>query len=331
MSLGISPGDDPHAILGVERAASRVELRRAFVGLSRKFHPDKDQSTSPAVATARFQRLRAAYELLTTCTASPRTPSTSSSARAFGTSNVSRPPCARFPARMASASATCAAPAKNAAAAEPAPVSRKRLSATDNTAQRAKPAKRARQAGQDRPAAQTSDTTSASAPAVPVRKPAVQARAPQSFKQAQILADRAWLASTFTDEVGTGVLSSDAASYVRVGFHHSRGAPITAASKARQASAAPLAEELEAAFSEWAARAVSVGHGGAVLAVKEKAVALQCVLAFQGWQKKGFSKGVQKVLRSVDVIIAPVLPNGRTLRDLGPTLAATQRHVVELP
>lgn len=127
------------------------------------------------------------------------------------------------------------------------------------------------------------------------------------------------------------MLGSDAASYVRVGFHHSRGAPITAASKARQAIAAPLAEELEAAFSEWAARAVSVGHGGAVLAVKEKAVALQCVLSFQGWQRKGLSKGVQKVLRSVDLIIAPVLPNGRTLRDLGPTLAATQRHVVELP
>lgn len=63
MSAALCP-DDPYAILGVGRAATTKEIRHAYRVLSKKLHPDKDRSVPAATATARFQKVKAAYELL---------------------------------------------------------------------------------------------------------------------------------------------------------------------------------------------------------------------------------------------------------------------------
>ncbi|CAJ1401169.1 unnamed protein product [Effrenium voratum] len=55
---------DPFAVLGLKRAASSDQVKRAYHGLCRKYHPDKDRSVPAHLATARFQRIKAAYELL---------------------------------------------------------------------------------------------------------------------------------------------------------------------------------------------------------------------------------------------------------------------------
>ena len=58
----IDQGQTAHAVLGVERGASCLEVRAAYLGLVKQFHPDKN-SGDPA-AERRFKRLTQAYEEL---------------------------------------------------------------------------------------------------------------------------------------------------------------------------------------------------------------------------------------------------------------------------
>lgn len=55
-----------YEVLGVERAADAGEIRRAFRLLALRWHPDKlqQQGVASAEATARFQELQSAYEVL---------------------------------------------------------------------------------------------------------------------------------------------------------------------------------------------------------------------------------------------------------------------------
>eukprot|EP00933_Yihiella_yeosuensis_P081350 TRINITY_DN94940_c0_g1_i1.p1 TRINITY_DN94940_c0_g1~~TRINITY_DN94940_c0_g1_i1.p1 ORF type:complete len:372 (+),score=86.59 TRINITY_DN94940_c0_g1_i1:87-1202(+) len=55
---------DPYAILGLQRSASQKDIKAAYHDLCKRYHPDKDRSTSEANATARFQELKAAFEIL---------------------------------------------------------------------------------------------------------------------------------------------------------------------------------------------------------------------------------------------------------------------------
>lgn len=55
---------DPFQVLGVRRSATLAEVRQAYRDRSKVLHPDKDRSGSAAEATARFQRLQDAYEVL---------------------------------------------------------------------------------------------------------------------------------------------------------------------------------------------------------------------------------------------------------------------------
>ena len=59
-----SPAEDPYKVLGLSRGASSAEVKHAYRELSRRLHPDKDRQAPASVATARFQSLKAAYELL---------------------------------------------------------------------------------------------------------------------------------------------------------------------------------------------------------------------------------------------------------------------------
>ncbi|HRL75587.1 MAG TPA: DnaJ C-terminal domain-containing protein [Candidatus Accumulibacter phosphatis] len=53
--------EDPFAVLGVAREASREEIKRAFRRLAMRWHPDRNPSQA---ATGEFERVHAAYELL---------------------------------------------------------------------------------------------------------------------------------------------------------------------------------------------------------------------------------------------------------------------------
>eukprot|EP00931_Biecheleriopsis_adriatica_P096354 TRINITY_DN70002_c0_g1_i1.p1 TRINITY_DN70002_c0_g1~~TRINITY_DN70002_c0_g1_i1.p1 ORF type:complete len:230 (+),score=45.61 TRINITY_DN70002_c0_g1_i1:195-884(+) len=55
---------DPFAVLGLQRNATSAKVKRAYHALARQLHPDKDRSVAPHIANARFQRVKAAYEVL---------------------------------------------------------------------------------------------------------------------------------------------------------------------------------------------------------------------------------------------------------------------------
>lgn len=58
---GVSSNMDPYEILGLAPGASPLEIRRAYLALAKRWHPDV--CTEPE-ATVRFQAVQAAYKLL---------------------------------------------------------------------------------------------------------------------------------------------------------------------------------------------------------------------------------------------------------------------------
>ena len=54
--------DDPYSILGVPRTASAEEIRKAYRGLAKRWHPDTNPDKPEA--EARFKAVSAAYALL---------------------------------------------------------------------------------------------------------------------------------------------------------------------------------------------------------------------------------------------------------------------------
>lgn len=53
---------NPYAVLGVDKRASAEDIKRAFRGLARQYHPDMNPGSSEA--EDRFKEVQAAYELL---------------------------------------------------------------------------------------------------------------------------------------------------------------------------------------------------------------------------------------------------------------------------
>jgi len=54
---------DPYKILGVSRDASPEEIKKAYRGLAKQFHPDKNMGDSEA--EGKFKKINAAYEQIT--------------------------------------------------------------------------------------------------------------------------------------------------------------------------------------------------------------------------------------------------------------------------
>ena len=56
---------DPYVVLGVDEEASEKEIKRAFRKWSVRYHPDKQRGAKQKnEATAKFARIREAYEIL---------------------------------------------------------------------------------------------------------------------------------------------------------------------------------------------------------------------------------------------------------------------------
>lgn len=51
-------------MLGLNQGASSEQIKRAYHSLSLRYHPDKDKTVPIHLSTARFQRIKAAYDLL---------------------------------------------------------------------------------------------------------------------------------------------------------------------------------------------------------------------------------------------------------------------------
>jgi len=62
--LGRASVQDPFAVLGLKQGASSEQIKRAYHSLSLRYHPDKDKTVPIHLSTARFQRIKAAYDLL---------------------------------------------------------------------------------------------------------------------------------------------------------------------------------------------------------------------------------------------------------------------------
>src|ERR1700759_3564221 len=53
---------NPYDILGVSKTASEAEIKKAFRGLAKKYHPDKHQGD--AAAQKKFQEISGAYDVV---------------------------------------------------------------------------------------------------------------------------------------------------------------------------------------------------------------------------------------------------------------------------
>lgn len=62
ISISMTSMKDPYSILGVTRAASQEEIKRAYRGLAKELHPDRHPGDS--AAAERFKEVSAAYNLL---------------------------------------------------------------------------------------------------------------------------------------------------------------------------------------------------------------------------------------------------------------------------
>jgi preprotein translocase subunit Sec63 len=52
---------DAHKVLGLKAGATRKEIRKAYLGLARRWHPDRNRRRG---AVEKFLRIRTAYEAL---------------------------------------------------------------------------------------------------------------------------------------------------------------------------------------------------------------------------------------------------------------------------
>jgi hypothetical protein len=63
----VNPPELYHRILDVPRGTSPQELRAAYKGLAKKWHPDKHPPSSKPEAEARFKAITEAYEVSEAC------------------------------------------------------------------------------------------------------------------------------------------------------------------------------------------------------------------------------------------------------------------------
>mmetsp|Transcript_16275 Transcript_16275/g.52077 ORF Transcript_16275/g.52077 Transcript_16275/m.52077 type:complete len:371 (-) Transcript_16275:43-1155(-) len=330
---------DPYAVLGIPRSASDADVRRTYHDLARQLHPDKDRSVPAPVATARFQRLRAAYELLID----------SSRRHAFDTTVVSAPfkPAARQPP------AAAPKPSKRAAAAAGPGGGAKRPGPSGTSPPRAGPS---RPDGGPRvfrrtPASATSvlvldseDEREEQArreeewqAAETVRREHARRRLRRAEEQARRLRAREAAGEPAGGAAGAGAApaggarapgaSDGGSAYVRLAFRGPRPGR-RARRNCKGAPEAPTAAMLEEAFADFAARVVRLDAESALLVVTGESRALGCALSFHGWAERPCDEATRAVYSRVRVVVAPVSADGRALPGPTPTVAATCKRVV---
>lgn len=318
---------DPYAVLGVPRCATDGEIKRTYHELARQLHPDKDRSVPTEVATAQFQRVRAAYELL----------SDALRRRALDASVVTAPfqpaPCgpqqrpseprpARPAAQDPSQGRKHPRPERSSPSGASSWPGRSNASAGQKTRQCASTCRDALlvlDSEEEREEQSRRDEEWEAAESV--RREHARRRLRRAEEQARRLQER----EARHGHEGTGAgcdESSVPLSYARLGLR--------ASCKMRKglAGEAVTAAGLQAAFADFGARVVKLDADSAILAVAGESRALGCALAFHGWTERPHDEAMRAVYRQVRVVVAPVSVSGRALAGPAPTVAATRQRVV---
>ncbi|CAE7835344.1 unnamed protein product [Symbiodinium microadriaticum] len=301
--LGRASIQDPFAILGLKQSASSEQITCAYRSLARRYHPDKDRSVPSHLATARFQRIRAAYDLL----------SDERKRKAAAASSISAPfkPSAAWRAQQRRA----------AGHAGPVPP-RKKVKPM-----RFKPARKKKIKPQNPPAAEeekelpkeakqvdvveildSDDEVRAAPPAarLPPRRPAaVRAAEGDDCRrlQSRAAAKRRALERRHGQAVGEERSAAEETeevagkSFARLVFRSGKGR-----------ISEILAEDLLAAFP--GAEVILLQPSLAVLSFPTQKQAVACALSFHGWPSRAPPERELCVLRQLSLVVAPVNSNG---------------------
>ncbi|CAE7510003.1 dnaJ, partial [Symbiodinium necroappetens] len=294
---------DPFAILGLKQSASSEQITCAYRSLARRYHPDKDRSVPSHLATARFQRIRAAYDLL----------SDERKRKAAAASSISAPfkPSAAWRAQQRRA----------AGHAGPVPPQKK------VKPMRFKPARKKKIKPQNPPAAEeekelpkeakqvdvveildSDDEVRAVPPAakLPPRRPAaVRAAEGDDCRrlQSRAAAKRRALERRHGQAVGEERSAAEepeevaGKSFARLVFRSGKGR-----------ISEILAEDLLDAFP--GAEVILLQPSLAVLSFPTQKQAVACALSFHGWPSRAPPERELRVLRQLSLVVAPVDSNG---------------------
>jgi len=346
--------NNPYALLGVAHDASATKIRTAYKELSRKWHPDKDRSVTAEVATARFQRLKAAYEQVIDPKKRSEVDATIKRNSASATPKAAKQASDSAKRQTASATAFTASFQKAWLFKGAHVFSRPRTGGRSPTNATATGTKRARH-GLHAHFVKSTESTS-TCETVPdsddevknvfgpgarpvgvdvldsdeeqaqreaelqaaeyVRRKHDERRTRRAAQQAQRLLER----KRAKPYASTGQQSAAMRGHVRLSFRKHVGETHTL----------PSSGDINAAFAELGFEVLdvlSLCAQSAVLAVKTEAQALSCTLAFHGWPGRSLTDEAQVVLRKVSIVTGPVASSGRALAGQRTTVTATRKKI----
>lgn len=287
--------DGPYALLGLMPGSTTEEIKKAYYELSLQWHPDKDKSSPAAVATARFQRLKEAYELL-------------------------RDPVRRAALDRAIVTAPPVPSAAQQAKQRPRPPRPRRPAKSKATTIEVLDSEEERQEEEERDAEW----------AAAERRRAVHQAKRKAYAEEQArrqqARDRAKAAAA--DRKAAQGVDSPGRGYVRLLLRKESGPHCTG--PAASTFPAPVsANDLEAAFGSFHARVISLQPPRVVLAVPgDDKAAVACALFLHGWTgHPNLCERDKRVFKAVVLAIAPVAADGRAVSRDRATLAVSLKKV----
>lgn len=287
--------DDPYKVLGVAPSVSDAELKCVYHHLSLQIHPDKDHSRPKAESTARFQRLKSAYELLSD-------PARRRDFDAVLGGRRSTVVAQAAPSATCARSAGCLAAKKRKAGAG-APRSRK--ARTCPVVEVMESDVEVFDSGEE-DAARNAEWEAAEA----VRNVHARRRRLRAAEQA-----RREQARHEEEPKAAAKAAGPQRSHVRL--------------KLRGGLAPRLeTDDIQQALLTFHCRVLSADAAHVVVSVESEARAVACVLSFHGWQGRACTAAEVHLFSRVSVVTGPVSREGHALAGSQATVTATQSKIV---
>jgi hypothetical protein len=266
-------------------------------------HPDKDHGTPVAIATARFQRVKAAYELLSDATRR----------RTFDASVVISKPCCSGSGLQRAASKAKKRPRAKAAPQGAAGDATSSTKFSTKSSEAEAPSRRQSTVevldSDEEEAAREEKEQAAEA----LRFAQKRVRMRRTAEQAERIRQR---------EAESGNLhrkhSPSTLGYLRLSLRRS--------SKVGQV-ADISADSLETAFKQFGARVVMLQSDVAVLAVQSESSAITCALSFHNWMQRLVSEAEKDTFKAIRLVVAPVAASGKALAGVQETIVVSRSQV----